>query len=236
MRDSWSTAPNAARRYDRHLRSGAALRLTLSAIVSTGLLAAGYGCARQTPTTNPTPTEVVLNSPKEAARSLMLAFQAQLHAAWNNDHRAADFYRDEIANRIAAREYLQARQGGRDEQERETLLKTLVDNWASIVAYYIDGVDLDHMLVGPGGTPNSVVVTMPASGPQDQTTIQILTMAGPDQQWRVAAVQFVPRFVAAIPASAPTARVAPATLPANSDSAAPASAAAPAPASAPVGR
>ncbi|MEW6251271.1 MAG: hypothetical protein AB1716_11535 [Planctomycetota bacterium] len=170
-------------------------------------------CKPETPPPATAPAlQVALETPQAAARSLLLGLQAQLHAAWSGDRPTARAYRDQIVARIAAREQLLARRPNLTADEQEKFLRTLVDNWASVVSYYADGLKLDEIRLVPASAAEAAVVAVPAGRGEEKATIHVglVSVSG---GWRVAAVQFAAG--AKQPATATATAGAPATEPAR---------------------
>jgi hypothetical protein len=197
------------------------------------LLACGLvltGCRRQplaTPATQAGTTGVTasLRSPEDAARSLMELLRAQLAAVAGRDRAAAARYRDQVAQEIVARDDVMARYNtltGRTARTEDEVLHRLVESWAAAIAYYADGLDLQHMrLSAVAGQSGKAVVEIPAHGPNDEALLNVACLRGADERWRVVGVEF------ALP-EAPHATTLPAqAAPASREVTQPASASAP---------
>ena len=163
------------------------------------------GCQRAPATGAPPRTDLALASPLEATQTVLAALQAQLHAAWRGDHRAADAEREWLIDYVVAQEQVLTRGRARTTAEQRELLRNLVDSWASIIAYYADGMALEHPTLIPAAA-DKFTILIPARGPQDRATILVTALQGADRQWRIGAIDLGPAQTApasqiAIPAS-----------------------------------
>jgi hypothetical protein len=167
-----------------------AMRYFLLALLG-GVLA---GCRPPPPSPSAsTDIEVNLQTPQAAARSLMELLQAHLAAVARRDRAAAEAYRDQIAREVVARDDVMARFDqlpGRSVHGAAEVLPRLVESWASAVAYYADGLDLEHMRIAASAESGRGVVDIPARGPADQATLVVACVRGPDEKWRVIGLEF----------------------------------------------
>jgi hypothetical protein len=159
--------------------------------------------------------EIALKSPEDATRSLLGGLREQLQATARGDRAAARRCRDAIVDRIAAQEQIVARfraQPGHVPQKEGEVLEALVENWASILSYYANGLALGEMrLSTAGGDGGGAVVDVPAQGADDRAILHVACVRGADDEWRILALGLEP---AAAPVSA--SRPAAASQPASS--------------------
>jgi hypothetical protein len=165
-------------------------------------------------TTSPAEVEVSLRTPQDAARSLVELLRAHLGALARHEHAAADGYRDQIAREVVARDDIMARFNAlsvRTARGEAEVLPRLVESWASAVAYYAGGLDLEHMrLSAMAGDSGKGVVEIPAHGPGDEARLDVACIRGADEKWRVIGIEFgLP------PASQPATRAIPRAAPAS---------------------
>ena len=156
--------------------------------------AAGQGAAPATP--------IVSKTPQDATRSLLVALRAQLQATGSGDRAAARRYRDEVVKYIVARDQLTARYRAlptHAPQGETEMLGALVENWASILSYYADGLALDEMKLGVTGSEGSgAVVDVPARGPEDRAIVRVACVRQADDEWRVLAIGLEPATAPAL--------------------------------------
>ena len=187
-------------------RSCRALGRSCLAILLCGVTVAGCRRVATAPTTSAPAAEIVLKTPPDATRSLLDALRGQLQATAHGDRAAARRSRDEVVEHIAAREPILARYRAlpaRVPQSDTEVLDALVENWASIVSYYADGLALNEMKLGAAGAAgSSAVVDVPARGPQDRALLRVACVRSPDDEWHVLGIGLEP-LVPATPATQP---------------------------------
>ncbi len=157
------------------------------------------GCRPPAPSTastqaGPSDIEVSARSPQDVARSLVALIRAHLAALARHDHVAADRYRDQVAREVVARDEIMRRFNGltaRTAHGETEVLRRLVESWASALAYYASGLDLEHMrLSAVAGDSGKGVVEIPAHGLNDEARLDVACMRGPDEQWRILGIEF----------------------------------------------
>jgi hypothetical protein len=162
--------------------------------------------------------DIVLKTPEDATRGLLDTLRAQLQATARGDRAAARRYRDQVVERVAARDQIMARYRalpGHVPQAEAEVLNTLMENWASILSYYANGLALSEMkrsVVGSEG--GGAVVDVPAHGPDDRAILRVACVRGPDDEWRILAIGLEPGLMPTLAtqpaaASQPTSNPAP---------------------------
>lgn len=191
--------------------------------VALGCMVAIGGCRRA-----PTPSAAeqaavpalgtVAKTPEDAARNLLEGLRAHLQATARGDRAAARRYRDTVAEHIVARDQIMARYRalpGHVPQADVDVLSTLVENWASILSYYAEGLALSEMKRSATGADGSGAgVDVPVHGPDDHAILRLTCVRGPDDEWRILAIGLEPASLPALPtqpepASQPTSNPAP---------------------------
>ena len=140
-----------------------------------------------------------MKTPEDATRSLLDALREQLQATARGDRATARRCRDRVAEHIAARDQIMARYRalpGHAPQEEVEVLDTLVENWASILSYYANGLALSEMKRSAvGGEGGGAVVDVPAHGPDDRAILRVACVRGSDDEWRILAVGLEPALL-----------------------------------------
>ncbi len=154
-----------------------------------------------TPATKAPPIDSVINrdSPQQAVSSLMTLLCAQLEAAGRGDAATAGGYRDQVAWHIVARPSVVARYRALAVQRplgEVEMIARLADNWASIIAYYADGLELNRMETTLAADGASAIVRLPAAGPDDRATLMIACSLDKQEEWRVLLIEFAPSAAA----------------------------------------
>ena len=93
---------------------------------------------------------------------------------------------------VAARDAIVAREVhalGQPVKDEARLLRTCVENWAALIAYYTT-FDFDRMQLEPGAGPKRQTVRVPARGLHDQAVIRVSCIQGEDGRWRVRIIDF----------------------------------------------
>jgi hypothetical protein len=161
----------------------------------------------------------VLDTPEDAARALLQLLHGHLQAIAHGDRKLADRYRDRVARDVAARDDILARYrsvAGRFAQEESRALAGLIENWAAIIAYYADGLELDRMKRGAASLEaGRAVVDVPARGPEDRAVIRVACLRDKQAQWRATGIELVPPEIQAhrAPTTRPAADTQPGTAP-----------------------
>jgi hypothetical protein len=160
-----------------------------------------WGCERQgapsraATTTRPAPSEIVLTTPKDAARSVLLCLRAQRAARLRHDREADKYYQEQL-RALAARDVILKRYEGLTHSppaKPDELLDTFVRGWGPIIGSYAAGLHLDQLQApGPPATTSPVNVHVPATSATDHTVIRLECFREPDGLWRVARLDFAP--------------------------------------------
>lgn len=167
----------------------------LVALLAGGLAAAG--CQRAaTPPATTRAAEIALrtDTAENAARTILELLQAHLRAiAAGNPALAADM-RDRAVNNVIDRAGIIARlqrASGKHPSDEQAVLRTHVESWAALVAYYIDGLR-DVELAATETAATGAVVNVPARGRTDSAVIRIACVCAADGGWRIAAIGVEP--------------------------------------------
>ena len=135
------------------------------------------------------------DSPQQAVSSLMTLLRAQLEAAGRADLVAASSFRDQVAWYIVDRSDVTARYralGLRRPLGEVEMIAKLADNWASIISYYADGLELDRMETTVAVDGTSAAVRLPVSGPDNRAVLVIACKLDDQEEWRVLMMEFAP--------------------------------------------
>lgn len=151
------------------------------------------GCTKSTlaQTAPPPEAAVVTTTPVDATRSLIHFLKLNLEAAANKDRPAARAARDQAAWHLADHEAATQRyRTAKRAFDEARVMADQVENWAALVAYYIDGLDLDAAAVLPTGVPDEMDVAIPAHGQGDEATLRVQCRKLLDGTWRVMRLAF----------------------------------------------
>jgi hypothetical protein len=184
------------------------------------VIALGVGGCRRPATSTPAEQagvpalDIVAKTPEDATRNLLDALRAQLQATARGDRATARRCRDQVAQNIVARDPILARYRalpGHVPQADADVLCALVENWASILAYYADGLALTEMRrSATGADGGGAGVDVPAQGRNDRAIVSVACVRGPDDEWRILAIGLEPPSL-----PTPAAQTAPASQPAS---------------------
>lgn len=147
-----------------------------------------HGCSKPTlaESAPPPDTAVVTRTPVDATRSLIHFLKLNLEAAARKDRPAARAARDQAAWHLADHEAATERyRKAKREFDEARVMADQVENWAALVAYYVDGLDLDGAAVLPTGAPDESDVAIPAHGQGDDATLRAICRRLPDGTWRI---------------------------------------------------
>jgi len=157
---------------------------------------------------------VSLDTPADAARSLLECLRGELDAVARNDQAAQAQYLETLRT-LAAAESIKQRMADLPHFKLmlgDDLVAGVIHNWGAMLAYYADGLRLDQLRqTSVGRTAATVIV--PASGPADEALLQITCVREGDGPWRVRRLDFVTEMPKTGPTSAPA--TAPASQPAQ---------------------
>jgi len=193
---------------------GTARRVRVAAMLVAACLGlfAG-GCRRETPTATQPPerdSQIALATPQDAAASVLGLLHRHLQAVAKGDREEANRLRDQVVWHIAAQDEIVAAFHavpiGR-RKSRETILTAYIENWASIIAYYADGFELDRMKVEGAAAGAKALVQVPAHGPDpgEKTIIGIACQLNDQEDWRVIGLEFLkPTLPSSQPSTRPT--------------------------------
>ncbi len=172
--------------------------------------AALVGCESKLaePTLSPAPgelPEVVLETPEDAAYSALNCLQSNLRAAAHRDKQAEKESLERLRTVAAVRAIEQelAKWPQFEAVVGDDLIDGYLNNWAAAIAYYAEGLHFDRMRRASEG-PSRVAVVVPASGPEDDALIQVISVRENDGRWRVLRIEFVVGSPTARPASQPS--------------------------------
>jgi hypothetical protein len=186
-----------------------AVKTTLAAAISACVLVAG--CDQ--PGYESTAVSVVIKdqetaSPQAVTRTALTSIQQELNAIAAHDRHAADQALAKLVA-LAAQDAIRQRFAAQPVYRmivRDDEVRGLAELWSAAVAYYADGIQFDRMRVVPGPDEDTVLVLVPAEGPEDAATLRVECLRDPSGRWRVSRIDF------AAPGAAPT--TAPASAPA----------------------
>ncbi len=160
-------------------------------VCAVGLTGCGGG-AGQVVKPPPNAVDVVLTTPEDAARSVLLAIQAELRACAHEDLETAELLREQLRS-ISTADRID-RQLARLPRFKtmlgEDLVAGYIRNWGSKIAYYAEGIHFDRLRRGAEDA-KAVAVIVPASGREDDALIQVLCLLQDDNTWRIARIEFI---------------------------------------------
>jgi hypothetical protein len=155
--------------------------------------------------------EVVLETPEDAARSVLACLQTELRARAHQDESVANACLEKLRSAVAAQSLAQtiARMPQFKPALGDDVVEGFIHNWGAAIAYYAEGLHLEQMRrSASSGSVAAVVV--PASGAEDDALIQLTCQRGSDDLWRVSRIEFVTeapsRPVTSQPRSEPASR------------------------------
>lgn len=148
---------------------------------------------------------MILDTPENAARSVLLCLQAELRAAANRDSQVAEACLEQMLSMVAAEniEKVLRRMPQFTAFLGGDLIEEYVRNWGSAVAYYAEGFRFEDMRCSVN-SPARVAVVVPAAGPEDEALIQVTCLRRDDGTWRVSRVEFTTDSAASTPVPPPT--------------------------------
>lgn len=154
------------------------------------------GCERKPPAPAPVALAsmpaIVLNTPEDTTRSVLLCLQARLRAVARHDERSAELHLEQL-QKLAATTMIEeafARMPPLKAVVGDDLIEGLVNMWGAAIAYYADGLQLERVR-RTSTAPSKVSVVVPASGPDDDALIQVTCVREDDDRWRVSRIEFV---------------------------------------------
>lgn len=166
--------------------------LLLTVVIATAL----PGCGRTEAPAAASPPEmradIDRSTPIAATQSLLTLLRENIHAVAAQDREAAAKVRDQVIWHVAARDVIlkrYSRAAGALHSPTEIMVNC-VESWASLLAYYVDGVDRDAARLEPGYAKGRATVRVPAQGADDTATIRVSCTRNDDGQWRVREVEF----------------------------------------------
>lgn len=150
-------------------------------------------------------------TPSDAVRSLLTLVRRDLDAVARRDRAAARDAIEQLAWHVSARESIAADLGfGLDSADGREVLRRQAESWASVLAFYVDQLDVSRAIVVPGATQDEHVVYLPATSEVRDLLVRfsLRRVAG---EWRVKTVRIDPAGAAS---SQPTRATQPSTAPA----------------------
>ena len=135
---------------------------------------------------------ITLDTPENAARTVLVCLRAELRAVANCDEQTAEASVEQLRSMVAteAIEKVLSRVPQFEGLLGEDLVKGYIRNWGSTIAYYAEGFHLDRMRRAVD-TPAKVSVVVPATGPEDDALIQVTCVPGSNDGWRIMRVEFI---------------------------------------------
>jgi hypothetical protein len=163
------------------------------------------GCRREPPppATLPAGVQVAItvDTPASAVRSLLELLSAHLDALARGDRRAADAYRNLVAEKLTARRHIMTRYreiARPFDKDEATVLRSISESWAAIIAYYADGIERDRIsLTGLAGDADQAVVDVPARGSVGDALIRVACERDDAGNWSIVALELAPPSEAA---------------------------------------
>jgi|GEM_PF-3506100 len=169
----------------------------LSSITALGALMIVVGaCERQPPALVQLPPGeapvIDLAAPENAAKTALLSLQAELRAVANEDEETSRTAFDQLRYLIDDESVFEMlnRTPRYKALLGEDLIKGLIENWGSAIAYYAEGLHLDQMR-RLSESASKVLVVVPASGAHDDALIQVTCVFSDDDSWHVSRIEFV---------------------------------------------
>jgi len=158
------------------------------------------GCRRESPppATLPAGVQVAIkvDTPTDAVRSLLELLTEHLHAIARHDRLAAAAYRNLVAEKLTARQHIMTRYreiARPFDKDEATVLRTISESWATIIAYYADGIEWERIsLTGLAHDADEAVVDVPAHGPDDDALIRVACERDDKGKWSVSALELAP--------------------------------------------
>lgn len=148
---------------------------------------------------------VVLDTPENAARSMLFCLQAELRAAANGDSQTAEACLEQMLAMVAAEDIERAlsRMPQFTAFVGDDVIEGYVHNWGSAIAYYAEGFRFDQLRRSVD-TSAQVGVVVPATGPEDEALIQVTCLQRDDNTWRVSRIEFITHTAPSTPTPQPT--------------------------------
>lgn len=179
----------------------ASRKLLTCMLLAAGLLAAGPGgCRREDAippdyaVPPPRSAKIRLDTPQQAARSLLLLLQEHLQAVARDEEFVAIQSRDQIVWHILAQRDVMSQYEANPyayRHDRVGIQNTLVENWAATIAFYAEGLDFDG-IESIHGSVSRAAVRVPARHGDDQASIEVACVLDDNEEWRVLAIDFEP--------------------------------------------
>lgn len=137
--------------------------------------------------------EVVLDSPVNAAGTVLAVLRAHLDAVARGDAAGAARMRDLAIERVAAADEIRARfrraLGGRP-FDADAMLRTHVESWAAMIACY-DQFEWGAATTELGSDPMRAEVRVPVRGRDDAAVLRLVCRGDASGVWRVGQIGFV---------------------------------------------
>lgn len=180
------------------LHIGHARELARAAAIASCLVLLAGGCTKPQPPNIPVtpPSDEVFSSPLGVTRAVLECIRDKKDAVAAGDKTEARRCDerllmlaavDDIARRMAANPIFKIIVGDHP-------VEGYVALWGPTIAFYADGIDLEHLTAASSSTDtNKVVVYVPATGLDGQTvTLLVTCVRGPAGKWGVSRIDFAP--------------------------------------------
>lgn len=193
---------------DRCVRQNGRLLVLLVVMLCVSLPGCDRPAANKPAQTAPPPNSTIaLDTPTAATRTLFDLLREHLDAVVEHDKPRAATLRDQVAWHVAERTSIITRVTSVSGVTVSNIqaVSNRVENWAAILNFYIDGIELEGLDVTENADGDRALVTVPAHHRDhgDRTLIQLACLKI-DDEWRVADLDLAPLPVTAtLPASAP---------------------------------
>jgi hypothetical protein len=153
--------------------------------------------------------ELILDTPQDAARTVLRMLSAEHAARSQRDKVAASEVRellDVAIDKNIIREALKKNNALRALGSTGGGVREYVDMWGATLSYYFHGIKYEQLVSLPGsGDSARVPMLIPAEAAGDTAWIRVEAAVGDDKLWRVYRIVFEPPRVAAAITSKPAA-------------------------------
>ncbi|MGE0480872.1 MAG: hypothetical protein AB7Q17_10425 [Phycisphaerae bacterium] len=177
------------------------------------LLSGVAGCERAAPPPATQPAEpivVQLDSPQNAAKALLIALRDTVRAAARGDAAAVAALKRrtlEIVDPVSIGTNYVRVLGGRAANLTDAQLRAaaegVIAHWPSMIAFYIEGLDLEHIEPLPATVGNAAMnVALHATGEGRSAVLRVATLRDEQGQWRPIGLDFVAQHTATRPSAA----------------------------------
>jgi hypothetical protein len=154
------------------------------------------------------PIPLILKTPEDAARTVLTCLRAIRAASLRGDRAAVAWYREQLrpmaARDVILKRYQAIRHTSREDPE--VIFDRFLQGWSAILAYYLDGMQLDRLTVASAAGATQADVHVPAVSDRGEVLIRLECSRDPDRLWRVARIDFARPTTAATSSSTTASR------------------------------